>query len=283
MAVLTAKKIADGRGGDEEFRGNKTVRSYTDVYRVVTNNFTDEAAVVRSILPQIGSVYSFDARAFLRRVSTSQSIAKTVWIANLFYSTEFEVEPDPTDDPARITWGFEKFQRAVFEDKDGKGIVNSAGDPFDPTVMIDDSRQIVTLRKNLGFVPSWILTYRDAVNLAAFTVDGVSVGARIGKIDDIQISEVQERNDIFYRALTLKIAMNPDTWDTKVLDQGFRKKDPSDGTKRNNIISDDGTDPAKPVLLDGSGAVLANPTAATAVFLEFTILKEKDFSVLPLT
>ena len=48
------------------------------------------------------------------------------------------------------------------------------------------------------------------------------------------------------------------------------------------IINDgDGEEVTTPVLLDGNGAVLANPSPATAVFANYQVYEEKDFTVLP--
>jgi hypothetical protein len=69
-------------------------------------------------------------------------------------------------------------------------------------------------------------------------------------------------------------------WKLSLLDAGYRRKD---GTQRKIITNSDGTLPTMPVPLDGSGAVLSNPTPATAVYREFTVYETKAFSSLPLT
>ena len=72
------------------------------------------------------------------------------WTVTAEYSSEFTLAENPTNDPATITWGSEQFQRVVVVDKEGDAVVNSAGDPFDPPIMADDSRRVVTVTKNLN-------------------------------------------------------------------------------------------------------------------------------------
>ncbi len=55
------------------------------------------------------------------------------------------------------------------------------------------------------------------------------------------------------------------------------------GTDRKIITNTDGTLPTSPVCLNGSGAVLANPSPVNAVFGAFNLYPAYDFNLLPLT
>ena len=78
-----------------------------------------------------------------------------------------------------------------------------------------------------------------------------------------------------------EIEVRKSGWVEKILDRGFRKKDPSDSTKRVPIKNDDGTWPTEPVLLDGSGAVLADPSPTNAASVDADLYPTFDFTNIP--
>lgn len=188
--------------------------------------------------------------------------------------------PDPTQRPAKIKWKSQAYRKAVTQDRDGYAIVNSAGDYFDPPPEIDSSHWIATIEKNVAIVPSVILSYTDAINSNGFTISGISVSPEVAKIVDLDISDQQQEGDYLYHVFTYGLEFRPEGWKLKPLDQGFRYKSGSD---RKNIL--DNSTPPRPItspkLLDGSGAVLSNPTTTNAVFLEYDVYNDKDFSILP--
>jgi len=288
MAVISFKEIHDGRDSETSVRGSSqrvTTRRFTRVFRAVTNSNDDDGSVVKAYAscPRVGNLHPSDIGCWCQSVrARNESFSKTVWIVTALYSSEIEVSANPLSDPADIEWATEQFTRPYFKDRDGNWILNSAGDPFDPSVEGDDSRWVAVIQKNVSAVPTWILTYRDAVNAAACVIDGVNVGAGDAKIMALQISRWQERNDVKYRVLTLNIAVDEDGWAKHTLDAGYRELDGTTGNRKN--IHNDGDDelPSSPVSLDGAGSALANPTPATAVGITSNIYKEKDFSVLPL-
>ena len=96
----------------------------------------------------------------------------------------------------------------------------------------------------------------------------------------VSISERQSRIGYDFYVVTMPIHLRREGWTAQPLDAGFRYKSSS---SRYIITSDDGTLPKQPVPLNGSGAVLATPTPATAVFGSFSIYNTADFNALPLT
>lgn len=258
------------------------VRSYTRGFWLTTSSRSDGAYAVGShgSLPRIGDVHNEDSSAYCRRLTVERSAGWRLWKVVAEYSSEFELNTTPTSDPAIITWNTEQFQKVAYTDKNGDAILNSAGDWFDPPAMIDDSRRIVTVQKNLASVPSWILSYQDAVNNDTFSVGGFSVAIGQAKMQSIAVSKVQSRNSITFYQMTFTMHLQKNGWLLSILDAGFRFKS---GTSRYNIVNTDFTLPTTPVPLDGSGDVLDNPTPATAVFRDFTVYETKAFSSLPLT
>jgi hypothetical protein len=188
---------------------------------------------------------------------------------------------DPTDDSAVITWGSEQFQRPAVFDRSGNFIVNSAGDPFDPPNMMDDSRRVVTVQKNLAVVPTWILDYQDAVNSDSFTVDGVTIGIGLAKMQTVTVGERNRRNGTVFRTVSFTIHLQREGWLLRPLDAGFREI--AYGGLVNIKNPGDEELPGAPVPLNGSGAALASPSFSTCVFLPFEVYATRAFSSLPLS
>lgn len=284
MSVVLASKIWDNREGSD---GDNGVRTYTQVWRVQTDNKWDDAATVLSStgagIPFRGMLHPTDNAAYCRSVrARNEGASPFWWTVTANYSTEREINDSPLDDPAEISWDGEQYQEVVVYDTNGKAVLNSAGDPFDPPPMRDRTRRTVDIRFNLAAVPTWILDYEDAVNSAAIYIDGLPVAAKAAKCGPVRVSPWKERNDIRYREINLTIHLNKDLWRLQVLDQGFRTINATDPTLRDNVTNDgDSLEPTLPVLLDGGGSALADPSLANAVFLPFDVYPAVDFTILP--
>ena len=290
MAVTFVGELAEGGRA----ANSKGIRTYTRVFRLTTSSQNDNAYTVGSNinLPIIGNVFPSDQDAFCTDIDIQCVRGWRIWDATVNYSTERALSDQkssdpqnptpPTGEPVYVTWDTEQFQRPATRDKDNKGVVNSAGDPFIPPEQMDDSRRIVTVQKNLTAVPTWILDYQDSVNAASFTVDGVTIAAGDAKMQRVSVGPPELRNGVLFRQVTFVIALRRDGWAYNILDQGFNEKDPADATKRKPIYVN-GHLPSSPVLLDGTGKVLENPTTANAVYLTYNVYKTADFSQLPLT
>jgi hypothetical protein len=288
MSVIEWDELSGGRDGDVESGKKQTIRRHTRVFRAKTDNNYDDDEIVKAYgeCPRVGHAHPNDSGSWCRKVKASNdSFSHRHWLVTAIYSSEFEIAEDPQVDPADIDWDAQLFQRPYFVDNEGKAIVNSAGDYPDPPLEGDDAVWVVSVRKNFSAVPTWILTYKNAVNTSAFVLDGVTIAARQAKISGIRISTKQERNGVPYRAVAIVFHLKDDgdTWDKKWLDQGLNEKDPSDSTKRRKITDVNGAYVTSPAMLDGSGAKLSDPKPDTAVFNTDKLYPEKDFSVLPLT
>ena len=284
MSVIGANQIWEGRDGSD---GDDGVRNYTQIWRVQTNNKYDDAVTVLTAggygIPYRGLLHPSDPFAYCRTVrARNEGASPYWWTVTAIYSTEREINDSPLDDPAEITWSGEQFQEVVVFDNANNAILNSAGDLFDPPPMRDRTRRTCDIRFNLAVVPTWILDYEDSINNAAIIIDGLPVAAKTAKCGIVNVSSVKERNDISYREVSVTLHLNSDAWALSVLDQGFREKDATDPAQRNNISNDgDNAEPTVPVLLDGNGEALDDPNLLNAVFLEFDVYSEKDFTVIP--
>jgi len=280
MAVTYVGELSEGRRA----QNSKGVRTYTRVFRLTTSSQTDDAYTVGSngSLPVIGNTHPSDGNAYCSDLDVQCVRGWRIWDVTATYSTERVLSSTPTSDPTYITWDTEQFQKPATQDKDGKGVVNSAGDPFIPAAQMDDSRRIVTVQKNLANVPTWILSYQDAVNSDTFTIDGRSIAIGEAKMQRVSVGPPEIRNGTTFRQVTFVIALRRDGWAYKLLDQGFNEKDPATATKRKPIYIN-GHLPSSPVLLDGTGKAQTDPKTANAVYLTFNVYKEQAFSSLPLT
>ena len=280
MAVTYVGELSEGRRA----QNSKGIRTYTRVFRLTTSSQTDDAYTVGSngSLPVIGNTHPSDGNAYCTDLDVQCVRGWRIWDVTATYSTERVLSSTPTSDPTYITWDTEQFQKPATQDKDGKGVVNSAGDPFIPAAQMDDSRRIVTVQKNLANVPTWILSYQDAVNSDTFTIDGRSIAIGEAKMQRVSVGPPEIRNGTTFRQVTFVIALQRDGWAMKLLDQGYNEKDPTAPTGR-KLIYLKGQIPSGPVLLDGTGKAQTDPKTANAVFLTFNVYKQQAFSSLPLT
>ena len=279
MAVEYIGEDPSGRSA----QNTKGARTYQRKFKLRTTTQADGPFAVGSngSLPIIGNTHPEDANAFCISLQVENTSPWAGWTVTANYSDERTIDDTPTDDAASISWGSEQFQKPAVFDLSGNLIVNSAGDPFDPPAMMDDSRRVVTVEKNLAVVPSWILDYQDAVNSDVFSVDGISIGIGKAKMQNVTVSPRQRRNGTTFRTVTFTIHLQRDGWLLDILDAGFREK--VSGGRRNIKNNGDGEAPTAPVPLDGNGQPIDDPTPTNCVFLQFAVYKTRPFSSLPLT
>lgn len=291
MTVTSVAEIMDGRDTSEDTFRNVTEARHTRAFRVVTDDRHDADLDILGAaeVPKNGDVHPDDPIAFCRgRSASQQDNSPYVWRLLCVYSTGREISNNPLDDAAVLVWNTEQYQREFTREINGDGVVNSAGDPFDPPYVIDDARWAVSVRKNVPAVPAAILSYRNAINSGTFVIDGIPVGTRRGKLSTIHIGEWQVRNDVAYRLFSYILQLkdsSEDDWRPRLLDRGLYeivggKPQP---IKVKGVGDEVGEAVTTPKQLDGSGVAITNPTAATAIFLTKSGNPELDFNVLPMT
>jgi len=265
-------------------KNTKGIRTYTRGFKLQASAVTDDEFIVGShpSLPLIGSQHPNDSSAWCVSLEVDNAWPPLGWLVTANYDSSFELSVNPIFEPAQISWDFEQYQIAAVTDRNGKGITNSAGDFFrDPVPTRDDSRPTVTVQKNVAAIPNFILSYQDTINSSAFVVDGFAIGTGKAKMQKVGVSTQQERNGFPFRTITMEMQLRRDGWDLSTPDVGYRSI--SATTNRVNITSSDGTSPATPVQLNGSGVAVASPLFSTVVYLSFPVYYQADFNVLPLT
>lgn len=279
MTVTYVGPLPDG----ETATNDLGVRRYTRQFHLKTTSATDGPYTVGSnpSLPKIGSLHYEDPSAWCRSLSVARMAAKDMfnWVVTANYDSSFELTENPLFQPAAISWDGENFEEVAIFDRDGKAILNSAGDPFE-NLFRERTRRVVNIVKNVSAVPDWIINSEDAVNSAAFLVDGFSIPIGKAKLGAPRLGPWQNRNNTRFREMSMVMKLNKDGWTSQPLDAGFRYKD---GNDRKIITNTDGTLPTSPVCLNGSGAVLTNPSPTNAVFGSFNVYPAYDFNLLPLS
>jgi hypothetical protein len=284
MAIVDVTEIWSGETWEDEAEGNRT---YERLFRVYSDTPTETQLAVKTAvgIPPLGSAYPTDVTAFARRRSARRiDESRLVWEVTVAYDNS-KPDPNPLLQPPKIRWSSSLVTQPVVRDLTGKACLNSAGDYFDPPLEADFPRWTATIQFNTDFVPTWILSYSGAINSSPISIDGVAVDALHARIVSLEIGEVQEENEVSFRQVTVGIEcrrVGDQVFDLQPLDQGFREK-VEDELK--DILIEDAEGnlqrPTAPVLLDGNGRMLSNPTPDNAVFLEFPICPRLNFAVFP--
>lgn len=197
-------------------------------------------------------------------------------------SEQRQDHPNPIDRDPVITRTFEKVDRAIHKDRDGNAILNSAGDPFEEPVIAQETYPVWNISVNLEEDPAWMDELCDKVNQNAITIRGRNYPAGEALFEPGEVSDEKTEAGQDYFRVNCRILINRRGWKERRYDNGYRKKQDGD-LVRITVEDEDGetTYPNDPVLLDGAGDVLANPTPENAVELEFETFEEGDFSQIP--
>lgn len=275
-------------GNASELGGMRTARfsggnwTYSRTWLVKTNNKLDREDTVAgaSGLPVYAEAHPANANAYANEISYAQADSTdTLWHVTATYTTERDLNSDPSNDEVLVSWDSEIYQEALFEDVDGEGIVNSAGDYFiDPVPTRDAAYLIAKIRANVTSVPTWVIDLQNAVNDSQITVGGLAIAAGLAKLQRLTIGEREKRDSTTFYPLSFELHIKKEGWRLEPLDAGFRA---ISGSDRNNIQDGNDSEVNQPVLLDGAGGELANPGPTTAVFLDFEIYQERDLTVMP--
>lgn len=280
--ILEVVETFEGRGGSTaetfEERYNRVFLVITDDIRA--NGVTEVGDVKAAVdpndgtaIPQIGDQHPeatlLGARAVATEVDAQQQTdCPDKWVVRVRYTTL----PNPSDvNPllreAQIAWDVSLIQIAAQtgtylpgagldgNEETNKPVVNSAGDPYDPPVMIDEPRIVLRVTKNLERFPrEQLRTHVNHVNKDAWY--GFPVGTV--KLNGIAAPNWQIENGIFFWPCTYEFHVKyfgpvaKQNWLYQILDAGMNEM--RNGKKV--PILKDGLQVSSPWPLDGSGVRL---------------------------
>lgn len=280
-----------GQTWSDQYDGS---REYEMVFLVLSDDPGESPQAVRGHagipLPGV-TIYPDDAAAVCKSRSCRRSDeSRQLWevTCSFEWAPGDKDEPEdqnPLNRPPKIRWTSTLITKPVVKDRNGKACVNSAGDYFDPPLEAEFVRWTANIQFNAASVPVGIKSYAGAINSSSITIDGDAVAAERARIVGLDIGEEDSENDVTFRSVTLAVECrdeDDDPFDVEALDQGFRVKD---GTQLLDILIEDEEGnknrPSSPVLLNGFGGKLSNPSPDNAVFLTFEIPRRKDFTIFP--
>lgn len=255
---------------------------------IVESDTPIDVATVLNQVPAKGSAHPYLAGLYALSAK-AQPVRKDrrAWHVQVDYSTlqgtDQQWQEDPLLRPPKLSWSTVSFSEDFVKTVDGKAVVNSAGDHYDPPIQVQRSRWQVTYTKNVAAVPATLTQYIDAINSDTFTIGGLTVLPRCAKLDAISISGPNVENGVTYweLAYTFSFCRSGDTWQPKILDAGmYERIEVEQGKYIKRRIRLNGEPVTSPVLLDGNGRVLQNPSPDTAVWREFKAYQELPFAPL---
>lgn len=267
------------------YRGSKAgrttdSRTYVEVFQVLFDTPASAYEAIRATgLPRMGNAHADDPNAFLIKRDVIETANRALWVVNCEYEYQAFVHHDnPVDDDDLISITTRKLTMVVEKDVDGKAIVNSAKDKFDPPVEQPISKITLTIQCNQASISlSTIESYTNSVNKYDITICGMSVDSKCGYLDSISATwNPDNEHGYSWWTVTYKINIDTESFDREILDQGLYYLD--GGTKKRIKVG--GKDAEEPQRLDGSGGVLADSDPSE--FLPFSTYKQKNWDNLNL-
>jgi len=286
MTVVSFDEIHEGREGGDSSEHRRRAKREIRRFRAITNSAYDATAIVLGSGPLLGAPHPTYAGMYCRdRKAVNERFSKLVWIVTCTYSNDYDgLSDNPLNDVAKTTRSTDTRTEMAEYDKDGYAILNSAGDFYVDNPKVERTDWVIKVKKNLDGVPTWIDSYRDAINSDGFWLDGLPIYVRQAKIKGISIGEWEQRNDIWFRPVEINIGIRTRTWVCYVKDHGLYEK--IDGWPHMRIHDKDGQYVTKPVALDGTGLRLGSidepPAPNEIVWNAHYVYPELPFSLLPL-
>lgn len=149
------------------------------------------------------------------------------------------------------------YEKIVEKERDGTTILNTAGQPFDEPIVIEDYRGVLVMARNFSqwYAAAYFNTaWRNTLN-AAKIFNWVDVGqARFIGADS---SQRQFENNTEYYRVEIRLEISDKSWQPEVLQRGW-KHFADDLTTLVSAVDDEGQLVQEPVLLDSVGARLPN-------------------------
>ena len=248
-------------------------------------------------VPQYGDIHPRNAAMVARRFKPKQDRrAWWKWTLEVGYvvpDQQEDPEDNPDDNPllrdAEITYSTESITIASRGEVDASGnitkaIVNSAGEPYDPTPEEEIQVLLVTYRRweVPNFSVSLFYSFQNAVNDGNFAIGDLTIGEGFAKV--IMLVGKTERHldpddvETKYREFEYRIMVNPLGWDLEVLDWGTFY---FESNEKKLFVDEQNQEFG---LLDGSGGRLTGdpPAPGTEVYNKWKNKERKDFSLLNL-
>lgn len=308
MAVVgTAKAIAEG-GGNIGIGGHRT-REVT--YQVITDDPTDATVTVQLApgMPQIGASYGPTDPGCVCIAVVPERKSRFVWLAHVIYSTDYDSLNQILSEPPEVEFPSEPGEEPILgqaaptapyppsdpgssEDPTAqttvqwfkaKGIVNSAGNIYDPPA----TRRIVTplfiiTRNEASFSLATKVQYENTVNATSW--NGLTSRQAFCRLISPQAQWFQPptigQARVLYWKIRYEFALRYETWDLVLPDAGPYYLEYTGGTAyRKPFLTPEGTPYIG--LLDHSNSAQPGKKLAAGQdcqYLRWRRYRENDFS-----
>jgi hypothetical protein len=210
----------------------------------------------------------------------------TQWIVTIHYGwynanqAGGGADQNPLNMPIEVSWSLRDHETVLDTDQNGNPVLNTAYDPYDPPIVIDDPRLVMTVVRNEPkFNIAWVLAYRNAVNNDQFggfpplTCKVLNISSRSQWHQD---AGWYYQTTYEFEFLTASIDYDTNTgYRKRIISQGFRAI--SSVTGKPYHITLKGVPISSPMLLDSNGYLLG--PNATPYWQTFQAYPELPFAV----
>lgn len=278
MSITSVEEVMQRRKGSKDYREYK----YSRTWRVITDDPEDTPATILAwiFLPSVGDLYPGTDNVYCRAVNADpEGNDGKFWLVTAQYSSPITSSWGllPWFRAMEVYWDFQREKVEAFVDAitdaehpHGHPILNAAFEAFDPPVMKDVSRPVLTMVRNeeQAFDMASAIAAQDVVNNAAWpggAYPSAPAGtAKIASITGEKMFEVVNESELVYWRVTYRIEFKWDGWRVWIVNQGFRywgfselvdPQDPTQGFyKRWHEFTDaDGNPSSMPHFLDPEG------------------------------
>lgn len=305
MAVIEVTEHPDGRNGS---LNELQEREYTRVFTVKTSSPLDGPEVVGDApgLPRIYEPYAppsgeTDLGCLVRQITPEPTDSPVIWKVTVKYSSAIDslLNANPLLRPAEISYSAMGVAIPIEWDLEGKLIRNTAGEPFDPPLEIEDNRLVMRISVNrptydaLRFLP-----FLGSINSKTF----LGLKPYSTKCVRLDGTRQHENGKLFWRidsefhirwirkpGNTKRITPAPAggeppnayrSWTAWLLNRGYNCKPLSTNGKLLPCLNAQAQPVSAPVPLAEDGTQL--PFTGNPLFLGFDYLPERDFNELNL-
>lgn len=231
-------------------------RQSTLTWIVITAQ-TDSSVIAEqaSGIPAYGTPHPDDPFRYCIDVSADR-VEPGVFRVTATYETppngEQQLPDNPLNQVPQYQWGFNTFERAIDYDLNGIAIVNSAGEPYDPGVMMKYAVATLNVTRNEpAYDHSYAFTFVNHVNADTFYGVGPGYAFCTGISGSSATFNILGLTQVYW-VVNYQIEFSSFPYQPKVLDAGY-KEWYSPLTRPVNIKDDYGNDVSRPVMLDGTG------------------------------
>jgi hypothetical protein len=278
---MTAKVI--GRLDWDVKRDREGHRDYTLLWLLRTDSVEEGPTSVLNApeLPIVGSWWEYGEDVDFWAFCSPECTVRTVYsnepgcwwtLENLFTTRPLKrcqdsTYEDPLSEPYRIDINFNPEKTEQYYDRNGKFIMNSAGEPFrGPEVEFDSSKPAVTIGMNLPDLPlTTIAQLMHCVNDSPLW----GLSARCVKLSGCRARRLLYGTCSYYYSVDLDFDIDYNTFDRKLVDSGtIRIKDGGTVGNQEHVIKNRTSEgDMVRYFLDGTGHLLSN--TANPVILTF--------------